>query len=78
MPDIKNKPELSPSFGELRPESNLPKGRQLFLVDEDHADRIIFLNYETDPEKFLAKENENIILAKLIAKVYKQYKEEQR
>lgn len=74
---IKNVPELNAAVGELTPHSNLPHGKQLFLTDENHKDVGVLFNWEKDPLKHEQQHEENLKLARIFNKAYKQSKEEQ-
>ena len=53
------------SIGELNKNSNLPKGRQIFIKDENKHDLAVLFNWEKDIKDFKTKEKELKELAKL-------------
>src|SRR5574343_1358115 len=55
------------STGEFSNNSNLPKGRQIFINDENHNDIACFFNWEKDEDKFNEKEKELKKLAVLFS-----------
>ncbi len=57
--------ETTITTGELTTESNLPKGRQIFIKDKNNNDLAVLFNWETDTDKFLEREKELQKLAKL-------------
>ena len=53
------------STGVITNESNLPKGRQVFINDENNRDLAVIFNWEKDEKKFEEREEELKKLANL-------------
>lgn len=56
---------MTVSMGELTTDSNLPKGRQIFINDEKHKDLACLFNWEKNQPDFDKKEQELKELANL-------------